>query len=646
MIYRPKRALLLFLACLGLVWGLPALAQTGEVADLIATLESNAEPFAKDVACRRLAVIGTADAVPALAALLADEALTTSARTALQSIGGPEAMARLRLALDGLSGPARVGVIETLGVLGDSEAVPSLASVLGSGDTAAACAAAYALGRIDSPSSQQSLRKTGLSHPDASVRSAAGLGCVARAEALGRLGESRAAVDLLHAVRSADVASAVLATATRQLVAIRGNAAAEIVRQLLQAGDPELSGAGLQCLRDVPGRRITLVACEVLSGAPTAQAATLVEALGLRGDATALPTVVRLALEAETPVRVPAVRAIAQLGGASEVSPLLAAALAEDEAVATAALNALAALQGEDVDDTLAEQLGIADERLRAVAIGAAGMRGMGGSVLAFVEAAGAGGIVGEAAIRALGQTCGPDELATLTDLLVRLNGTAQLGLAEAALSDTASRIEDKSIVAAALVAPLGDAPADSKCALLRLLRTAPESQALGALRTALEDGTAAVRDTAYSVLGDWPTPEAAPDLLGLAKAGGERRDLGLRGYIRLIGSPGLAPAEKMAMCDEAAALVAGDGEKDQLLGALATVPTIEALRMVMGHLDNPALKERACWAAVTVAEPLEQSHSAEVADSLTRVLDVMANPNMERRVRSSRDRAAEAASR
>ncbi len=76
-------------------------------------------------------------------------------------------------------------------------------------------------------------------------------------------------------------------------------------------------------------------------------------------------------------------------------------------------------------------------------------------------------------------------------------------------------------------------------------------------VRASMGGDAGAVRDAAYSVLGDWPTPDAAPDLLALAKAGGGWRDLGLRGYIRLIGSAELAPEHKMAMCNEAAALVA-----------------------------------------------------------------------------------------
>ena len=194
--------------------------------------------------------------------------------------------------------------------------------------------------------------------------------------------------------------------------------------------------------------------------------------------------------------------------------------------------------------------------------------------------------------------------------------------------------------MADALVAGLEPAATQPKAALLRLLRPPLCRAPLNAVRASLGETAAGHRIRGPGRVAD---PEAAPDLLALAKAGGEHRDLGLRGYIRLIGSNDLTPEQKMAMCNEAAALVANDGETDQLLGALATVPTVEALDMVMSHLDNPALSARVCWAAVTVAEPLEQSHPAQVVDALTRVLEVMDNPNMERRVRSSRDRAAEA---
>ena len=55
---------------------------------LIALLKSDAKPAEKAVACKRLAVYGTKDAVPALAPLLADEHLASWARIALEAIPG------------------------------------------------------------------------------------------------------------------------------------------------------------------------------------------------------------------------------------------------------------------------------------------------------------------------------------------------------------------------------------------------------------------------------------------------------------------------------------------------------------------------------------------------------------------------------
>src|SRR4051794_8563931 len=60
-------------------------------ADLIKVLQSNAAPEEKAIACKRLAVCGTKEAVPALAKLLPDEQLTSWVRIALEAIPGSAA---------------------------------------------------------------------------------------------------------------------------------------------------------------------------------------------------------------------------------------------------------------------------------------------------------------------------------------------------------------------------------------------------------------------------------------------------------------------------------------------------------------------------------------------------------------------------
>jgi hypothetical protein len=75
-------------------------AERGQLVTALAdVLRSGAPRGAKNIACRHLATIGTAEAVPPLAGLLADENLSHMARYALERIPGPAADEHLRKAL-------------------------------------------------------------------------------------------------------------------------------------------------------------------------------------------------------------------------------------------------------------------------------------------------------------------------------------------------------------------------------------------------------------------------------------------------------------------------------------------------------------------------------------------------------------------
>lgn len=102
---------------------------------------------AKDYACRKLSLVGSAASVPAAAALLADPETSHMARYALERIGGPDARAAIRKALGTVDGDLVPGMISSLADMADADAVPALARIL-SGGGASAIAAARALGRI------------------------------------------------------------------------------------------------------------------------------------------------------------------------------------------------------------------------------------------------------------------------------------------------------------------------------------------------------------------------------------------------------------------------------------------------------------------------------------------------------------------
>ncbi len=102
--------------------GRPALEQK-----LLGALTKSAPDSAgRAYLCEMLGLIGTAASVPALGALLREPASAELARQALERIPGAEADLALRDALGTMSGPALAGLIGTVALRGDTQALPLL----------------------------------------------------------------------------------------------------------------------------------------------------------------------------------------------------------------------------------------------------------------------------------------------------------------------------------------------------------------------------------------------------------------------------------------------------------------------------------------------------------------------------------------
>ena len=197
----PRLVAVWLLFCIG-AWSWSQAAEPSELQTLIAQLQSDASQQQKLTACRRLAVIGTKDAVPALAAMLADEQLSHPARIALEAIPDPAAVEALRGAIPHLKGQRLVGVTNSLGVRRDAAALPSLRRLLADGDAQVVCAAATALGRIGTPEAAQVLTAE-LTSAQGPVREAVGDACLRCAELLAAEGNRQASLGVYDPLRQA-----------------------------------------------------------------------------------------------------------------------------------------------------------------------------------------------------------------------------------------------------------------------------------------------------------------------------------------------------------------------------------------------------------------------------------------------------------
>ena len=124
---------------------------------LVDALAGGLSRSAQDYVCRRLRVMGTAQSVAALAALLADEKTSHIARYALERMPDEKAAAALRDALPKVGGKLKPGMIGSLGTRRDKRSTKAIAKYMGDSDILIAKAAAQSLGLTGTPAAAKEL---------------------------------------------------------------------------------------------------------------------------------------------------------------------------------------------------------------------------------------------------------------------------------------------------------------------------------------------------------------------------------------------------------------------------------------------------------------------------------------------------------
>jgi HEAT repeat protein len=347
-------------------------AKTAEVARLIAVLQSEAAPLDKAKACQRLALIGTKEAVPALAALLTDERLSGYARFGLEPIADPSVDDALRDALGKLHGELLLGVINSIGYRRDAKAVAALARRLDDPAPEVALKSLAALGQIATPEAVDTLQRA-LSRDSAAVRAAAADACLTGAERLLAQDQREAPARLYDAVRRADVAQQQRAAAARGAILTRQSAGVVLLLEQLKADDADAVGMALRTSRELPGSEVTRSLLAALDSLPSKRQALLLRAIGDRRDAAALPAIRARASRGPKEVRSAAIDVLGQLRDVSAASLVLEAALSGDSELAQAAQESLKQLRGRAVDEAVVARPDRADPKTRVVMLNLVG---------------------------------------------------------------------------------------------------------------------------------------------------------------------------------------------------------------------------------------------------------------------------------
>ncbi len=242
----------------------------GSEAELIAVLQSDAPLFDKAKACQQLAVTGSKESVPVLADMLSDPKLAHYARYALEPIPDPAVDEALRGALGELDGLLLIGVINSVGVRGDREAVEALEGLLAGADADAATAAAAALGRIATPDAIATLTAA-LSRPEP-VQSAAAGACLRAADTMRAEGKAAEAAALYASLRAADLREHFQVAALAGVIRTRGKEALPLLAECLQSDDRAAFRVGLHMAHELGGAEVARVVMEKIELPETVEA--------------------------------------------------------------------------------------------------------------------------------------------------------------------------------------------------------------------------------------------------------------------------------------------------------------------------------------------------------------------------------------
>lgn len=579
-----------------------------------ATLES------KRWTLRHLAAIGSAASVPAIAASLEIEGLEDYAVRALEASTATEAGAALRAAMANTD--EKQPYIRALGQRGE-ESREVLGTLLGDslayGDTATAAMAANALADVGGTACDDliAIYREGEAAAKDSVVDA----CLTCAEAWA-MGEGMPrALELYTALIAADQPLRIRMAAFDGLVRNNPEAALQFVIETADSEDPLHLNAALHLSNKFP-TVIFPAAIQHFDQMPTHVKERVLLNAGKAGYVDMGPIAAAQLANEDEAIRLAAITSLGTTGKASDVPALLeigANGSGEARRLARTALSTLpggtdtntALLEAAEAGGKLGEEALRALEQRRAEALADTLMA-------KFVMA-------GEVELRdvAIETVATVGSVAHLTDLLSLLQDDAVNEATKRRVLVTAGRIVERAQETAApeLLAALNSAEDEvEQVQIISLLANAQSEEVLANLGHIARDSSPAIEAAAVATLAQWKTPAPRELLLAYAQRSEDEqaRATALEAFVAMTTQANLAPGETVSQLKEALAAAKSAPEKKQVLSGLSNVTSLEALAAIQEQAQDESVRAEAETAAVKVAAALGGAYPEKAKAALS----------------------------
>ena len=532
--------------------------------------------------CDLLGVLGTERSVPRLQRLLRrEDALSHAARRALERIPGSKASNALRTSLRKTKGPSRIGIIHSLGMRQDQQAIPRLARWARRSDEALSSASIYSLGRIGTEDAVERLNRIqGRRGCDLRVVDA----LLMAAEQLREEGKPERARDIFEELLlQEELLKSQKRAAIRGLLSVDPRTGMNHVWMWLK--DPKSATQAVGTLFQMElNQEIVLAILSKMVDLPEISLVKILGVLGVSGRSEALSSVVELARHhSSLEVRTEAIRALEGIPLDSETMEfLLGLALDPQSDTGDVAKSALIKSPGEEVEQKILLGFQDADPLRRDFCIHLATQRRMKKAVEPLLSLAEKGDSAAQmmalAALRELASSREYEQLIRLAEICESMELKRE---AIKAITKAGRTLQDLDQRTMPYLRALRNSQDEARVPFLGGLIYLEHPEALACAVEMTRDPHPQVQDAAYRALALWQSPKALDVLVDLAEKTDHQlyQVLLMRGFSRLLGQiEDQTPSEKVNLCARALTLGLEDGAAQLVLDALVETGGAEAL--------------------------------------------------------------------
>jgi len=404
--------------------------------------------------------------------------------------------------------------------------------------------------------------------------------------------------------------------------------------------DKDVRAVGLEQVRDgLKGSAATRRIVALLPQLSPDGQASLIIALGDRGDAAALPEVQQSTQSNVPAIRAAAIRALGALGGKNEAAmlvPLLGNPAIEQDAAA-----AILCLHGPGVHEALlaaADKIPAVRVKVFPLLVTRYALDAVPGLLAAAQDS---DKRTRSAALDALGQLGGPELVVDLARLALRAPNEADQKKVELALASLSERTGKVDICALPVLAFMETQGPAEKVKLFSALGRIGGKAASKVVLAALAGSDPTLRDAGFQALCNWPDGTVSAKLVEIATRGDDesQRASALEALIRVAPLPNSksrpesnrSDKERLMMLKKAMEVSTTKQQKTAILRRAGAIYTLDTLHFVLPYLDQPEFNQVTAETIVAIAHHKEvrHPHQAEFDAVLGRVIQISKNPRV-----------------